>query len=259
MFTHLLSLPFARQLRFLFVAALLLSGVAPSMAQAPDLAASVIGLGTATQVVTEGNPFFPPGAAVGDQGLVFFSATETFPMTDQARVTAPPVRISGVTPGQKLVGIDSRPLNGLLYGLGYDGSKTTANAQLYTVDTATGAVTPVGAATTLALGTVGPLGQNIGFDFNPVADRIRVVSSNRANYRLDPRDGSVVLKDGDLAYTTGTLTPGVTTAAYTNSTIGSTSTTLYNVDKQNGSILTIQSLPNNGTLIRTQPRLLLRR
>ncbi|MFC7669867.1 DUF4394 domain-containing protein [Hymenobacter humi] len=259
MYTHLLSLlPVGRRLRRAISTALgavlLLGNALTSHAQAPAEAASIIGLGTATQPVAPGNLFFPAGASVGDQGLVFFFTQNN---GGGANPAAFPVKIVGVTPGQKLVGIDSRPSNGLVYGLGYDPSKTTANAQLYTVNISSGAVTPVGTAIDLLLGPIGPLGQNIGFDFNPVADLIRVVSSNRANYSLDPNTGSVVLKGGDLTYSTGTLTPGVTTAAYTNSTVGATSTTLYDIDKLNGSILTIQSPPNAGTLTRTQPQLLL--
>ena len=257
MYPNLLSLLAPGQwLRYLLGAALAFGSAGIARAQAPAQATSIIGLGTATQVIQPNSTlFFPPGAAIGDQGLVFFFTAAN--SQGGANPTGFPVKITGVIPGQKLVGIDSRPLNGLVYGLGYDDSKTVANAQLYTVNTATGAVSPVGTPISLLLGPLGPLGQNVGFDFNPVTDLIQVVSSNRANYSLNPNTGSVVLKGGDLTYSAGTPIPGVTTAAYTNSTIGSTSTTLFDVDKLNGSILTIQAPPDAGTLTRTQPRLML--
>jgi hypothetical protein len=55
--------------------------------------------------------------------------------------------ITGISSGQTLVGLDSRPATGELFALGYDGVGT---AQLYTVNEATGAATTVGG--TLALG-----------------------------------------------------------------------------------------------------------
>ena len=40
----------------------------------------------------------------------------------------------------------------------------------------------------------------IGFDFNPTVDRIRVVSSNDRNYRLNPNTGAIAFIDTNLAY-----------------------------------------------------------
>lgn len=174
--------------------------------------------------------------------LVSFSASA--PGTLLSTVT-----IGDITPGQTIVGLDFRPNTGELFALGYDPTATSANARLYTINLTTGAATPVGsAAITLPLGTSTP---SIGFDFNPTVDRIRVVSSNGANLRLNPNNGAIAATDINLAYATSDpnagATPGVGAVAYTNSYIGSTATVLYDIDETSGRLLT-QIPPNNGTL-----------
>ena len=90
--------------------------------------------------------------------------------------------ITGLTPGDQLVGIDFRPATGQLYGLSTPGGGP-GSAQLYIIDTETAVATPVGAPNAV-LG-----GSSFGFDFNPVPDRIRVVSNAGENLRLNPNDG----------------------------------------------------------------------
>ena len=149
------------------------------------------------------------------------------------------VGITGVATGQTLVGMDVRPLNNALYALGYDA--TTQTGQLYTINAVTGVATNLSGTTNLAL----PLGSgSIAFDFNPTVDRIRVEGVNRANFRLNPNDGTAApTVDGVLAYRTGdanaAATPAIGSVAYTNSysgpgnTTGSTTRTtqLYGYDE----------------------------
>ncbi|MCB2408792.1 DUF4394 domain-containing protein [Hymenobacter lucidus] len=174
-------------------------------------------------------------------------------------LTSPTTRtrktITGLTPGMVLVGIDFRPATGQLYALGYNGAGL---AQLYTINYNSplavnqAPATAIGSTQPLALGTAT---DRIGFDFNPTVDRIRVVSTNDANYRLNPNDGTITANDDALAYTTTAVpadpnagqNPYIGAAAYTNSFIGATATTLYTVDEQR-SVLTIQAPPNDGTL-----------
>jgi hypothetical protein len=223
----------------------------PAQAQTP----TVYGLGTLSQTIAPGtNPFFPAGAAAGTQGLVTIN-----PTTGAAALTMAPMLVTGVTAGQTLVGMDYRPNTGQLFALGYDPTLTTNNARLYVLDPATGVGGgggggPVGAATiTLALGT-NPA--RIGFDFNPTVDRIRVEGgSGGANYRLNPSTGGIAATDGNLNYAApnAALSPLIASVAYTNSYIGSTSTTLYALDapgtaSANNGFLSVQSPPNNGTL-----------
>jgi len=155
--------------------------------------------------------------------------------------------MTGLGSGYTLVGIDTRPATGQLFALGYNDAATTNNAQLYSLST-TGVLTPVGSVLTLALGGDDT---RVGFDFNPTVDRIRVTGSNGGNYRLNPNNGTIAATDGTLAYATGDAnagqTPGVGSSAYTNSYIGSTATTLYNLD-ETASRLVTQNPPNNGTL-----------
>ncbi|RSK45652.1 DUF4394 domain-containing protein [Hymenobacter perfusus] len=156
------------------------------------------------------------------------------------------VAITGFTAGQAIVGIDFRPNTGELFALGYN--PTGTQAQLYTINRTTGAVTAVGNALTLDLGTNI---LRIGFDFNPTVDRIRVTGGNRANFRLNPNNGALAFTDGTLTYAptdaNAAQIPGVGSSAYTNSFIGATSTTLYNLDEANNRLVS-QSPPNDGTL-----------
>jgi hypothetical protein len=254
---------------------LLLAAVPMAFGQAPT---TIYGLGVATAQVTNlsGTALYPAGTPL----LIPISPTTGAP-TDPATgtaygVTYVPSNITGITAGQRLVGIDYRPSNRLLYGLGYDTS--TGATQLYTIVPGASGVpsvaTPVNATPlTLPLGNAGAGNSSIrvGFDFNPVADLIRVVSTNGRNYRLNPNTGVLAGTDGNLAYTnavgtpvaapvaivTGSPTPtipaapGVGAVAYTNATAGATATTLFDYDELNRGIISIQNPPNNGIL--TQP------
>lgn len=147
--------------------------------------------------------------------------------------------ISGLLPGETLLGIDVRPLTGELYGLGSSG-------RLYVVNTATAVVTPVGSgfATPLA-------GTRFGFDFNPTVDRIRIVSNTGQNLRAHPVTGAIAFVDGSLTFAltdpNSGASPAVAGAAYTNSFAGATTTTLYDIDT-NLDILVTQVPPNTGVL-----------
>ncbi|MCC3159868.1 DUF4394 domain-containing protein [Hymenobacter sp. 15J16-1T3B] len=158
------------------------------------------------------------------------------------------VPLSGITAGQTLVGTDFRPNTGQLFGFGYDPATAGANSQLYTIDPASGVTTAVGPAIRLELGDAT---NNIGFDFNPTVDRIRVVSTNRADYRLNPNNGALAATDGQLTYAAGDVNDGtaprVGSVAYLNSYPGSTGTVLYDIDEAL-SVVASQSPPNNGTL-----------
>ena len=144
--------------------------------------------------------------------------------------------ITGLQAGENILGIDFRPANGLLYGLG-------STSRLYRINTVNGAATQVGAGqfSTLLNGT------DFGFDFNPTVDRIRVVSDSEQNLRLNPNDGTLTAVDTPLN------PPGnVVAAAYTNNFAGATGTTLYDIDS-NSDLLLIQNPPNTGTLSAVGP------
>ncbi|GGB19605.1 hypothetical protein GCM10011380_06460 [Sphingomonas metalli] len=129
------------------------------------------------------------------------------------------IRITGLT--NSIQAIDFRPLNGALYGLGAD--KT-----IYTIDTATGVASAVGAALNI-------MGTEFAFDFNPTIDRLRIVSNTNENYVFDPNSGSLTVAT-PVFYADGDVNAGrnadVTGGAYTSSTFGAAAgtTQLYGID-----------------------------
>lgn len=135
--------------------------------------------------------------------------------------------------GAALTGIDFRPLDNALYG--YDGNL------LYTVNVTTGVAT--------VLYDVANASGNVGFDFNPTVDRIRVVDASGTNYRLNQLTGATTV-DGAYAFAAGDPNagrmPSFTAVAYTNSdTDPATGTTLYGIDATLGQLVRIAS-PNGG-------------
>jgi hypothetical protein len=118
------------------------------------------------------------------------------------------------------------------------------------IDTASGVATAVGPPLSTLLD-----GDAFGFDFNPRANAnvgaIRIVSNTGPNLRIHP-DTLAVAIDGTLAYATGDANegagPSVVAAAYTNSRLGFSGTTLYNIDA-GLDIFTRQDPPNAGTQI----------
>jgi hypothetical protein len=175
------------------------------------------------------------------QGLIQINPTTGASITTFTSFTA----LTGVTAGQTLVGMDYRPNTGQLLALGYDPTTTGVNTQLYSLNTTTNTATAIGAAIRLDLGGST---DRIGFDFNPTVDRIRVVSTNGANNRLNPNNGALASPDPKL----NPGTPNIGSVAYTNSYAGSTATTLYDIDETAGVIYT-QNPANAGTLTNPTP------
>ena len=154
------------------------------------------------------------------------------------------IGITGLSVGDTLVGIDFRPQNGLLYSLGVNTTSNTAT--LYAISSRTGQATAVGGPFAFVdaggNAVIFPAG-NYGFDFNPVADRIRVVTGSGLNFRINPNTGVGV--DGDnTGLTTGNWSAAPTPTApsparparrtappaYTNNQPNVTVTTLYTLD-----------------------------
>ncbi|MDO7884192.1 DUF4394 domain-containing protein [Hymenobacter cheonanensis] len=258
----------------------LLLAAPAAFGQAPSVIYGLLNVYRTTTAVpagTAGNTAAIPSYPKGTQTLVGIDPA-TGMLFGQGNTTLPPVLvpIAGITAGQILVGIDVRPGNGALYGLGYD-TLTTAT-QLYrltplivagTTNVVSGATAAsVGPAISLPLGNISPAAtsKRIGFDFNPAADLARVVSANGRNYRLNPNTGALVAADGVLAYVpntpvsvpvptvTGPASPapatsaGVGAVAYTNSQLVATSTQLYAYDELDRGILSQVPDPNSGVL-----------
>jgi hypothetical protein len=211
----------------------------------------------------------PTSGAVAQSSGARAAGTTLFGLTTGNRIvtlnTAFPVfatndvAISGLAPGEQLIGIDRRPRTGVVYGVGRQGT----TGRLYTVDPATGVATFVAtlvAAPTAASPRGGPIalsGNEFGFDFNPMADALRIVSDTGQNLRLIPSDRTPATGPALLAgdtFADGTLnadvTPatGVSAAAYTNNVAGATATVLYDLDTRRD-VLVQQTPPNAGTLV----------
>jgi hypothetical protein len=155
------------------------------------------------------------------------------------------VQITGLSPGELVMGIDFRPSTGVLYGLG-------SQNRLYTINLATGVASAVG-------GPFAPpsSGVEFGFDFNPVVDLVRVVSDVNQNFRLSPATGQVVGTDTALAYAPGDAAfgqdPNIVGAAYGPNLPTSQATTLYAIDATRNALVRIGGVdgtpsPNGGQL-----------
>ena len=142
-----------------------------------------------------------------------------------------------------LIGIDFRVQDGKLYGVGNGGG-------VYTIDPETAEATFVNALTVPLAGTV------FGVDFNPAADRLRIISDTGQNLAHNVNAGGVTAANGALTYTvppaTSVPASGVTAAAYTNNDLNqpNTGTTLFDLDTTMDQIV-IQSPPATGILVAT--------
>jgi hypothetical protein len=140
--------------------------------------------------------------------------------------------------GAKLVGIDVRPADGKLYGM-------TADGTIVVVDHKTGEWEKKSQISEKL-----PAGATVIVDFNPAADRMRVLTSTGMSLRINVEDGKTIV-DGSLKYSDGDAakgkTPKVTAAGYSNSFAGTKETTLYDIDAASGTLLK-QAPPNDGVV-----------
>ena len=144
--------------------------------------------------------------------------------------------IKGAT---NVVGIDVRPADGMLYAVNADGG-------IYTVDAKSGQATMKS-----KLSETLKSGVTVTIDFNPVADRLRILTSEGTSLRVNVDDGKATV-DGALKFKDGDAnagkTPMVVAGAYTNSANPKPSATaLYNIDAASGSLVS-QAPPNDGIL-----------
>jgi hypothetical protein len=150
------------------------------------------------------------------------------------------VAVSGLAAGETLLGIDMRPADARLYGLGSAGN-------VYTIEPSTGVATLKTTLKAVANDDdpfVALAGSDFAVDFNPVADRLRVVSNAGQNLRINVDTGDATT-DGVISLAGGTA--HVTAAGYTNAFFGAATTQLFDIDAASG-LLHLQDPPNNGTL-----------
>jgi hypothetical protein len=179
-----------------------------------------------------------PAGAVTLVGLT--SADELARFDTASPGAATKVAISGLAAGEKLVGIDTRPSDGRLYGI-------SSAHKLYTLNELTGQASFVAA---LSAPVVDPaLGW--GIDFNPVADfagntSLRFVSSAGSNYAINADTGVV-------GNTAGTVAAGFTGVSYSNTVLKPTSappsTALYYVNSMTDTLSVATSAFNTPTIM----------
>ncbi len=144
---------------------------------------------------------------------------------------------SGAT--TSLSGLDFRPANGLLYGY-------SAGSNSLVV------VNPINAFTTFVSNpSTASTTSTLGVDFNPAADRLRLVNLDDQNLRINVDTGATIV-DTPLAYAAGDpnfgVNPNIIEAAYTNSDVNpATGTSLYYIDSVLDTLVTTTN-PNGGVL-----------
>jgi hypothetical protein len=174
-----------------------------------------------------------------DGRLVSFRADSPRRVRDIAAVTG----LAGHD--TELIGIDFRVQDGKLYGVGNGGG-------VYTIDTTTASAQLINTLTVPLNGTT------FGVDFNPAADRLRIISDTGQNLAHNVNAGGVTAQNATLTYTVPPAQPvpatGLSGAAYTNNDVApdgaSTATTLFDVDTTMDQVV-IQSPPGNGILVAT--------
>jgi hypothetical protein len=144
------------------------------------------------------------------------------------------VKIDGVGP---ILGIDVRPADGQLYALANDGT-------IAIVDPASGKATAKSKLDKLPQADV-----PVAVDFNPVADKMRIIAADGSNLRADVDNGKVT-EDQSLKFAATDAAAGrkptIVAAGYSNSLKGAKETTLYDIDALGG--LFRQAPPNDGVL-----------
>src|SRR5215510_5187977 len=145
------------------------------------------------------------------------------------------VKLDGVGPA---LGIDVRPADGQLYVLASDGT-------IAIIDPATGKAIPKS-----KLDKLPPADVQVAVDFNPVADKLRIIGADGTNLRADVDSGKVT-EDQPLKFAANDPAAGrapiIVAGAYSNSVKGAKETTLYDIDAGLGALLR-QAPPNDGVL-----------
>lgn len=209
---------------------------------------SLLAVAAASLVACGGSDDDPgPPSATGD--AIAVSSTGRVVTFNRATpgTLATDAPVSGLAANESIVGIDVRPADGLVYAL-------TNQARLYTLDPASGLATLKSTLVADTTDATAPFAAatlatsiSYGVDFNPVVDRLRIVTDTGVNLRVNVDTGATIT-DGAV---NGAAT-GVTASAYTNAFVGTGTTTLYNL-AANGATLVVQNPPNDGTLAAPLP------
>lgn len=142
-------------------------------------------------------------------------------LDSQAPTMGSAVSITGLGASERLLGLDLRPSNGLLYSISNAG-------KLYTIGT-NGQASFVASLST-------PISGSVGFDFNPVADlngaaSLRVLTTDGGNYAVNANNG-VVTTQTPVSAAGSTAKLALTGAAYADNDAdpATTAVKLYAID-----------------------------
>lgn len=155
-------------------------------------------------------------------------------------------KITGLKNNDSLIGIDYRPADGKLYAVGSLGT-------IYTIDPSTNRAELKSTLIADSADTSAPYTEITGnpglmsVDFNPAADRLRVIGNDGQNLRINVDTGATTT-DGALNGADATIT----SAAYTNSFAGTATTRLFDIDVKADRVY-LQNPPNDGTLAASAP------
>ena len=187
--------------------------------------------GTVTTTTTP-PPTTPPPAAgpLSITGLTDFRSTKPNTLVNFAAATPNTVvekPITGLTAGDIVVGIDVRPANGLMYAFARAdvGGAPTGAASIYLINPDSGAVSGRVAVS----GVTFDGATSVSVDFNPVVDRMRVITFFGQSVAINVADGIAVASPAVQG------TGFAAAVAYTNSAVSATapaSTVLYRIDNQ---------------------------
>ena len=155
--------------------------------------------------------------------------------------------ITGLQNGETVLGLDFRPRNGKLYALG-------SKSRVYIVNPTTGVATFAFSFKTTTGMAVLLSGTSFGFDFNPAADRLRIISNTGQNLRVVPDNAATGV--AGTTFVDGAINPAgasVNGVAYDNNDNDpATATELYALDVNTDLLYEIDP-PNAGTLIEPVP------
>lgn len=141
------------------------------------------------------------------------------------------INVKGLGTGD-LVGVDYRPANRRLYGLGEGGV-------VYRINPENGNATRTARLTTAGGRKVNLQGNSFGIDFNPTVDRLRVVSDADQNLRVNVSSGETTV-DPDIRFRGGGRDPQTTGVAYQNNVASSFggSTKIFYIETRSDSLAT---------------------
>lgn len=190
---------------------------------------------TATAIGALALGFAPASSAAS---IVALSGGKTLSIVDPdtLKVTST-VEVKGAG---DLLGIDVRPMDDMLYGV-------TAEGDIVTIDAMTGAATK---KSTLSE-KIRP-GAKVTVDFNPMADRLRILTDGGESLRVNVDDGKATV-DGSLKFAETNMhkgeKPNVVAGAYTNALPGKKAekTELFDIDATIPALVK-QAPPNDGVL-----------